>query len=919
MAVMSRVLGREAELARLGAFLDRLPGGPAALVLAGAAGAGKTTLVQAAMADAAGRGFTVLATMPSPNDVRLAFAGLADLLDPRLDAVAGGLPGPQARALRVALLVEEAAGHPPEPRVIAAAFRSALGVLARPGPVLVVVDDVQWLDAPTAAAAGFVARRLEHEPIGLLCAQRTARPGEDLPLELGRARLRADMVPVGGLSLGALHRLLRTRLGVSFPHPTLRRIEAGSGGNPFIALEIGRALARRGTGGAVPGTLPVPATLSGLVEEHLGELPPAVTDVLQMVAVMPDAPMARYLAAGVNPRDLDAAVLAGVIEAADGRLRFSHPLLAAAVADATPPARRRELHVAAAGVVRQPEQRARYRALAATGPSARLAAELDTAARAAAARGAPATAAELFELAASLTPDTRPGGARDRRLAAATHLALAGETRAAAAAFERLIAEFPAGPQRAAALRGLGGLREDDFAAVTALLEQALAEAGGDPARTADIQLGRSDAFLRHGDRPRALAAAEDALAEAERAGDTELTAVALAQVYDYTWMSGLPVDENQLTRAVELERTTGSSYLRSPPSWVAGLCHYCQGRLDQAEAELRTVLSRAEADGVEYWRSDALMRLSQIAGRRGNAAEAATLAAEALDIAEQLDLTHTITGALYAQACAALLHGDAIAVRCLTERGAELARACGSQPNLILHRSLLGSLDLALGDPASAAARLRSVLPGVRDIGLRPTTQLIWPDAVEACIGVGELAEAAALAAEMERSIHEPLTAALAARCRGALAAARGDLELAERELAAALRFHDQISPMPVERGRTLLLLGGTQRRRKQRAAARQTLAEALGLFERAGATLWARRARAEQARVSGRAPGPRELTATERRVAELVARGLSNRQVAAELFVTVRAVESTLTKAYAKLGVRSRTQLTARLHQGN
>ena len=609
----------------------------------------------------------------------------------------------------------------------------------------------------------------------------------------------------------------------------------------------------------------------------------------------------------------------GVLEADGGRLRFSHPLLAAAVADATPPARWRELHAVAARVVRQPEQRARYRALAAAGPSAAEAAELAAAARAAAARGAPVTAAELFELAAALTPEDEPAGARDHRLAAACHLALGGEMQAAAGALERLAGEIPAGPQRAATLAALGALREDDFTAGMALLEQALAEAGDHPARTADIHLGISVICMRRGDRPRALAAAKNALADAERAGDAELIALSLAQVYDYSWMSGLPVDESQLSRAVALESSVGVSYLRSPPSWVAGLCHYCQGRLDQAEAELRTVLARAEADGVEYWRADVQMRLSQIAARRGNAAEAAGLAARALEVAEQLDLAHTITGALYAQACAALLVGDAPAVRRLVQRGTELAEACGARPNLILHRSLLGSLDLALGDYPAAAARLRSVLPGVREIGLRPTTQVIWPDAVEALVGAGELGEAAGLVAEMERSIHEPVTAALTARCRGTLAAARGDLDAATRALTAALWFHDEVTPMPVERGRTLLVLGTVQRRRKQRGAARATLSEAHRLFQGAAARLWADRAQAERARVSGRAAGQAELTETERRVTELVARGLSNRQVAAELFVTVRAVESTLTKAYAKLGVQSRTQLTRRLHQGS
>ena len=161
-------------------------------------------------------------------------------------------------------------------------------------------------------------------------------------------------------------------------------------------------------------------------------------------------------------------------------------------------------------------------------------------------------------------------------------------------------------------------------------------------------------------------------------------------------------------------------------------------------------------------------------------------------------------------------------------------------------------------------------------------------------------------------------MTAGLIARCRGTLAAAGGDPQAAVAALTDAARCHDQVSPMPAERGRTLLMLGGVRRRLKQRAAARITLAEALRLFESAEAPLWAERTRAEQARIGGRAPGPTDLTETEQRVAELVARGLSNREVAAELFVTVRAVESALTKAYAKLGIQSRTQLAARLHPG-
>jgi DNA-binding CsgD family transcriptional regulator len=186
--------------------------------------------------------------------------------------------------------------------------------------------------------------------------------------------------------------------------------------------------------------------------------------------------------------------------------------------------------------------------------------------------------------------------------------------------------------------------------------------------------------------------------------------------------------------------------------------------------------------------------------------------------------------------------------------------------------------------------------------------------------IGAGCLDEAAALLAGLEHCYRDPVTAAAAARCHGILAAARGDLAGAAAELTRALQLGDLITRDPVERGRTMLTLGAVQRRLKQRRSARETLGAAIALFEGAHAALWAARAQEELARVSGRPARPGELTMTERRVAELIAQGMSNRAAAADLFVTVRTIESTLTKIYAKLGVRSRTQLASLLRdQGN
>jgi DNA-binding NarL/FixJ family response regulator len=910
----AEVFGRDAELGMLTAFLDQLPAGAAAMVLAGEPGAGKTTLLRAAFGLAASRELTILQTRPARNELSLAFAGLADLLELHLDVVLGDLPRPQARALRVALLLEHAPAQPPDPWAIALPLRGALAALAATAPVLLLIDDVQWLDAPTGAALAFAFRRLEHEPVGLLCAQRTPAPGASLPLGLDSARQQAGLLPVGGLSLGALYRMLRTSLDVTFSRQQLRRIEASSGGNPFIALEIGRALVRRGGTASHDGSLPLPHALSDLVGERLSALAPEVAGALQFVAVMPDAVLDRYLTAGADAEALDAAVVAGVLEHEAGRLRFSHPLLAAAVASAIPPHRSRQLHAAAAATVQLPEEQARHRALATPGHSEQVAVELAGAAASAAARGAPVAAAELLGLAAGLTPDEHAKDRQARQLGAARQLAVAGETRAATAMLERLIAASPAGPARSDALAEYGKLRQDDLVAATALLEQALFEAGADQERRVHIRLALSHQWLMRGDAARALAIARVAIPDAE-AGSPTLLASALARTFDLGLMNGDPPDEDMLARALDLERSAGVPPAEASPSLLAGMWHLHQGRLDLAEAEIRYSLGRAHADGDEYLRAESLLRLSQVAVKRGDLAGAAAHAAECLEVSEQLDLPHMTCAALHGYASAALLAGDASAAAELAARGADLARRTGDEPFVVMHAALLGSIELATGQHQAAAARFRPLLSQMKVLGIRPSAQAIWADAAEALAAAGDLDAATGVVAELGKSAREPVTAAVAARCRGIVAAGRGDTSAALTELTAALRLPDHVSPIPVDRGRALLALGSLQRRIKQRAAARASLTEAAEIFDRIGARLWAARARAELARIGGRAPGPEDLTSTEQRVAELVATGLSNKQVAAELFVTVRAVESTLTKTYAKLGVRSRTELATRM----
>jgi DNA-binding CsgD family transcriptional regulator/energy-coupling factor transporter ATP-binding protein EcfA2 len=912
----AEIFGRDAELAEVRAFLAGLRQSAGALVLAGPAGSGKTTLLRAAATLGGEQGYSVLLTTPARSEVRLAFAGLTDLLDGQPSTVIEELPPPQARALRVALLAEEPPAHPPDQRVIAVAFRAAVQALAAAAPVLLVIDDVQWLDQPSQTAVGFAVRRLRAEAVGLVCAHRTDRPGAELPLELSRARIAARLMPVGPLSIGALHRMLRTRLGSSFSQPMLRRIEAESACNPFIALELGRALVRRGVTSAGHAALPVPDTLSGLIDERLGDLPQSVMETVQVVAVMPDASLEQYLAAGATAAGLDAAVATGLLEQDSGRLRFSHPLFSTAVAARIAPVRLRQLHAAAAQVAQLPEARARHQALAAAGASASVAADLHSAGKEAADRGAPANAAELFELSASLTPTDQPADLTRRRLEMARQLSICGEIRAARTALGPLIEATPPGPTRAEALCLLGALHQDDLLAATELFLHALAEADGDPPLTVDIRLRLSHSWMLRGDQNRARAEARRSVADAERSCDAGLLACALALAFETDIMCGGEADERELIRALELERSAASSPLHLSPTQVAGVFYFIQGRLQEAESAQRRLLAGAEADGNEQGRAEALIRLSRIAGRRGELDTADELAAAGLEIAEQLDLPRPVVSSLYACAAAALQLGQVARVADLARRGRELAERAGDRPYVIFHEALIGSLDLALGDSPAAAARLRPLARELPEIGWHPTTQTIAPDIAEALIASGALAEADEFLTTLQRAMPDPLTAALATRCRGLLAAARGDPSAAVATLTEAVAMHDHMSPNPLERARTLLNLGRVKLQLHQRAAARAMLSEALEVFQSAGASLWAARTLAELARISGRSAGPAVLTATERRVAELVASGRSNKEVAAELFVTVRAVESTLTKAYAKLGVRSRTELAALMH---
>jgi DNA-binding NarL/FixJ family response regulator len=480
----SELFGRESELRQIETFLNHATAGTAALVLEGEPGIGKTSLWLRAVSAAKERGWIILSCRSVEAEARLSFAALGDLIGAVEDAVLEELPAPQRRGLEVALLRAEPEGPPPDRRAVGAAILGIVGSLSATIPLLLALDDVQWVDPPTSHALEFALRRLTDEQVGILLSSRTLQEGGP-PLALTRAlpEERVRMLQVGPLSSARLDQLVRSRLGTVLPPPALRRLEEVSGGNPFFALEIARAEIRgepRPTG----QSLPIPRSLREDVVRHRMASVPTPTRGLLLAASAVSHPTTALLGAYAGHPDIGAdvtrAVEAGILERAGEQIAFAHPLFRAAVyADAGREERHR-LHRRLAELVDQPEERARHLALGADEPDAAVATKLEAAAERANARGAPDAGAELYELSLRLTPSGLPTETARRTVGAAACLQASGDLDRAAAHLERLVSDPPEGSDRAGALIRFARLIAfaGDLPRSAELLETALREEG---------------------------------------------------------------------------------------------------------------------------------------------------------------------------------------------------------------------------------------------------------------------------------------------------------------------------------------------------------------------------------------------------------------------------------------------------------
>ncbi|AGB21361.1 ATPase,transcriptional regulator, luxR family [Mycobacterium sp. JS623] len=903
---MPGVVSRPLEIRAISEFLQSAARQPSALIIEGEPGIGKTTLWLSAVERARDNGCQVFRAQAGRAESMLAYAAVTDLLRDVEETVLADLPDVQRLAVDRVLLRASSEDHTTDQRTVAAAFVAVFERLTAESQVLIAIDDAQWLDRSSQDVISFAARRLKG-PVGLLLTERSdaGREGAASWLQLirpdGVERLR-----VGPLSLGGLHVLISGRLGRSFPRPTMVRIAEISGGNPFFALELARAVEL----GASSSHSRLPASLSELMRLRIGRLDRDTRKLLLAAASVADPTVELLAEVSGSPVDsLDEAEAKGIVGIDGNVVRFTHPLLAQSVYADASAAERRAMHRSLAKTVTLPELRARHMALAASSADPETLEALDIAADEAAARGAPAAAAEFVELAIGLGGDNA-----QRRINGAVNHFKAGDPERARALLEPTLDGLASGARRGAALNLLAGIHlyDDNWSEAVAILERALSDVEDDRALLVQTLI-----LLAFGQRmiskyEESLATARRAVTEAERVGDAALVSSALAMSVQLNFMFGNGVDEFTLRKAVELEDPDADMLIPFSASMIEGLILAWTGDLDAAYSRMEALQRRCTERGAENDLTAVVSSEAMIENWRGNLLEADRLAEEAVLRAEQGSGSLAI--ALSIQAMVMAYVGRVQVSRDAARHALKIASRTDSPRLAEWPMMTLGFLEVSLGHYAEALDELAAMQ---RTFEATPGTEMMTasfiPDAVEAMISLGRSGDAEGLIEALEnngRRLDRPWMLAVGARCRAMWLAAQGDVGAADAKAQEAMAAHDRL-PMPFERARTQLLLGQLQRRQRQKERARATLREALESFEATGAPLWAGRVRAELARAKVVPTNDLSLTPSERRVAELAASGMTNKDVATALFISRKTVEANLARVYRKLGIKTRAEL--------
>jgi DNA-binding CsgD family transcriptional regulator len=882
-------------------------------MFAGEPGIGKTALWEAAAAKAAAAGHVLLIARPSQAERDLPYAGLVDLLAGlSLDDV-DDLPEPQHRALAAALMREEARG---DSLAVALGLRHVLNELSRAKPLIVAVDDIQWLDQPSARALDSALRRLADSRVSLLASIRAKEIADAGLLDVGGLGERVRLTTVESVGPSDLARLLQERLELVLAPPSIARLAELTGGNPLHALELARALpaGRRLTFGEQPE---LSSSLVDLLEQRLRSLSDEAARLVAAAAALARPSTEDFDRVGPGRAE---AVAAGVITVDADRVRFSHPMLATAALRLLDSHTLQALHRGLADLVGDPVERALQLALGTPAPNAGVANELETAAKVAAARGAPDAAAELAERAEAASPADRDVDAARRALLAATHHLTAGDGPRARAILGRLERDLPAGAQHAEAMIMLAE-SDQDLKAATAHLNRARRETGAHPAVRATAH--RTLAYLRFltAEHERVERNSNAAMRLARATGDDLVYALAGSDLAFARFHQGRGLQRELAEHAIAVvERFREAESPERPerlsqPAFDLAIQLLYSDELDDARSLFERERDRAYELGDLAGQAHALLHLVEVELRAGSWSVADAMSEELLEMSGQMQMANFRPAAHYARALVDALFGREEATRSEAAEGRDLAIAAGDAIFAQANEWALGLLELSLGNAGAANEILTAAAARCERMGLVEGPPIVT-DAAEAAAGARDLELADCRLARAEAwptTAERPSRIAAIARGRAMLAAESGDLNAALASTDEALTAHSQLDE-PFQHARTLFVRGGILRRAGQRSAARSVLKDAHEEFDRLGAAIWSRRAVAELGRIGGRRASGDELTPTEQRVADLVARGGTNREVAGELFVTERTVEANLTRIYRKLGVRSRTELAHR-----
>jgi len=916
--------GRDAERSVIDGLLAGARAGRSdVLLIRGEAGIGKTALLDYAAAAAGAApvtvpgsagaggavrpgtaGFRVIRGAGVESEAELPFAGLHVLIGSALDR-RSSLPGPQRDALDAAFGLRRAGSR--DRFLVGLAVLSLLAELAEDGPLLCLVDDAHWLDRASAEALVFAARRLGAEGIAVIFTARdhdAPFPAPGLPV-----------LRLGGLDAGSATALLGVH-GPGLAADIRCHILAEAQGNPLGLIELCAAYHGHAPGTGPGGTGPLlTERLRQAFEGQVRRLPHS-TQTLLLIAAAEGSGDLRVLLDAAGALEVAAAAIgpaeqARLIGITDGTVTFRHPLVRAAVYQAATLSLRLAVHRALAEALRDPadaDRRAWHRAAAAIGPDEGVAAELERTAGEARARNGYAAAAAAYERAVEFTID--PAVQAGRLASAAEARAEIGEfdharslAKRAAAQSTDLIVQARMANVRARAEVAQGRLR----AAHRLLVEGAAQVARLDPLRAARMMMYAMHVAWLPGDRG-LVAETADRLKTAsgpaaKLAPLVQLMLCSAGQAAERPPGDDLPGLAELVARARQAR--AGDPYDLAMIAMVA----LVTGRVLDARDLLAELVADARAQGRIGWLPTLLACLAQAQLFDGRHCDTLASATEALAIAQDTGQPQWASDLNGIMAYLAAVEGDQERCRQLADAAlAEPASAFTSAARPWVHWAL-GLLDLGRGHPDTALIQLETIWQGPARYHASALRSI--PDLVEAAVRLGQPERATQPLARFSAwalRARTPGIDALAERCHALLEAG----EKAEQHYLAALKLHNE----SFEQARTQLLYGAWQRRCRRKADARIQLRAAVNYLERIGAVPWAEQARAELTATGAPAPRPDRaglprLTPQELQVARLAAQGLSNRDIAAQLFLSPRTVGYHLYKAYPKLGITSRSEL--------